>query len=65
MYYVSVRSGKRTGLLLGPYATHEEALNNVKRGEALANKADAWSHFYAFGTVKINATNPPKSVFGR
>lgn len=64
-YYVTVRDGKRTGGLLGPYQTHNEALQNVERGKALAITADAFACFYAFGTTKITTTgNLPKSVFG-
>ena len=62
-YYVSVLDGKRKGLLLGPYDTHQEALDNVKRGISLAVAADTRAVFYAFGTVKITAETLPKAVF--
>lgn len=64
-YYVTVTVAGRVGFLLGPYLTHEDALANVKRGKALADKADPWSHFYAFGTVAVtDPTVNPKVVFG-
>lgn len=52
-YYVSVIDidANRHGLLLGPYPTHQEALDNVKRARELAYKADPRSHFYGFGTA--------------
>lgn len=58
MFYVSVINGKRTGLLLGPFATHEEALDNVERGRELAIAADPFAHFYWFGTCRIEG--PPR-----
>lgn len=59
-FFVSVvrNSGKptqRTGLVLGPYATHGEALANVDRGRAIAERADPWTAFDAFGTVETEA----------
>lgn len=63
-YYVSVINGNRKGLLLGPYGTHAEALENVPAGRALACKADTWADFYAFGTCKIERDSElPKAVF--
>lgn len=61
-FYVTVRSGDRAGFLLGPYPTHEEALRNVARGKTLANEANCWAHFYAFGTA--SASKAIKTVFG-
>jgi hypothetical protein len=63
-FYVSVVNGRRRGLLLGPYGTHDEALTNVERGQSLAEQADAFAHFFAFGTCKITSHTLPKSVFG-
>lgn len=66
-YYVTVRDGKRTGFLLGPYETHDEALENVERGKGLAFRTDnatrTW--FYSYGTTKVTHEELPKSVFGR
>lgn len=66
-FYVSVVDGKRVGLLLGPYETHEEALANVQRGREKAFESDGKgrSWFYAYGTVRIHDVPEfPKSVFG-
>jgi hypothetical protein len=62
-YYVSVLDAKRKGLLLGPYDTHQEALDNVSRGRELAEQADAWAWGYAFGTAGSDVI--VKTVFGR
>jgi len=63
-YYVSVIDGRRRGALLGPYGTHDEALENVQRGRNLAYDADPRSHWYAFGTCKVTSRNLPQSTFG-
>lgn len=66
-YYVTVKNGNRTGGLLGPYETHEEALENVERGKQMALDSDGQSRswFYAYGTSKITTKGElPKSVFG-
>lgn len=67
-YYVTVRDGSRTGGLLGPYETHEEALQNVERGRQLAHESDGAtrSWFYAYGTSKLTVRGKelPKGVFG-
>lgn len=63
-FYVSVKNGPRTGLLLGPYNDHGEALANVDRGYSLASDADVWAIHYAYGTCKITSQNLPQSTFG-
>ena len=64
-FYVTVRDGGRTGYLLGPYPTHDEARTNVDRGRTLAEARDAWAHFYSFGTARVSATTLPRATFGR
>jgi hypothetical protein len=39
-FFVTVVDGPRYGFLLGPYATHEEALGQVDRGRKLANDSN-------------------------
>lgn len=63
-FYVTVKDGPRTGWLLGPYATHNEARANVDRAKELAEKADRWAHFYAFGTARVQGEVTGKTVFG-
>lgn len=70
-FYVTVKDGPRTGFLLGPYPTHEEALANVERGKGLALESDGASRswFYAYGTTKMSLpetmTEFPNGVFGK
>lgn len=63
LFYVGIRDGKRNGILLGPYQSHQEALDNVDRGRALAEAADCRAAFYAFGTCSAPITHPLKPVF--
>lgn len=62
-FYVSIRTGRRVGFLLGPYASHMTALANVRRGRDLAIQADPSAAFAAFGTASHPRTVP--TVFGR
>ncbi len=64
-FFVSVvrnpgKPSQRTGLILGPYATHGEALANVDRGRAIAERADSWTAFDAFGTVGVKGDEKGK-----
>jgi len=63
-FYVTVRREKRTGWLLGPYATHQEAIDNLSRGLKLAIEADPWAAFDAFGTCSLPVGTKVKTVFG-
>ena len=64
-FYVTVKDCLRTGWLLGAYATHEEALDNVLRGSQLAVDADRWAHFYAYGTSSVPIGTSIRTVFDR
>ena len=66
-FYVTVRDPQnpaRVGFLLGPYPQHSVALDNVRRGNDLANEANSWAAFYAFGTASLPAGTNRKTVFG-
>jgi len=63
-FFVSVKDGDRTGILLGPYATLEEAEANRKRGRALAEEADPKGVFYSYGVCTASTTVTLKPVFG-
>ena len=53
-YYVSVmRSGRQQGLLAGPFATHQEALDLVDAARREACAVDPWCDFDAFGTCRL------------
>lgn len=56
-YYVTMKSGQRTAWLLGPYSDHSEALGRVGAARSTVEQFDAWSHFYAFGTAKVQTEN--------
>jgi len=58
MFYVSVIDGPRYGLLLGPFAQHEQALALVEAVSKKANELDPRAWFYAFGTCKAQGTEP-------
>lgn len=65
-YYVTVRDQDRYGYLLGPYDSHQEALENVERGNRLACAAEARAHWYAFGTGRLSdEAATVAAVFGR
>ena len=65
LFYVSVidREGGRRGILLGPYDTHQEAVDNVRRGRGLACDADQRGVWYAYGTCSAPQDHPLRAVF--
>lgn len=63
VFYVSVIDGRRKGILLGPYETHQDALDNVKRGRELAEEVDCRAAFFAFGTCSAPRSRPFRPVF--
>lgn len=56
---------RRKSYLLGPYATHEEALANVDRGRKLAVDNDPKAYWYSFGTCSIAEQTDKKGVLGK
>lgn len=65
-YYVTVQNDVgQTAYLLGPYDTHEEALEHVEEGRLLAESIDLWAHFYAFGTARVEGAKLPVSLASR
>lgn len=60
VYYVSVKDAGRSGLLAGPFDTHQEALDMITATKQEAEKADPFSCFYAFGTAKLTTTGVPR-----
>lgn len=57
-YYVTVKRGSRTGWLLGPYRTHDEAIARVELAEAIAERIDPFTVFDRFGTASMTARVP-------
>ena len=52
-YYVSVVDGPRHGRLLGPFLTHQEALDRVDDVRTRVTGIDRKAHFYGFGTCRV------------
>lgn len=51
-YYVTVKDGNQYGFLLGPFAHHSQALNQVDIAKQYVKKHYAKGVFYSFGTAK-------------
>jgi len=62
-FYVTIIRGTQVGYLLGPYPSHQEAIDNVERGRKLATTADSWADFDAFGTASLPAEITKRTVF--
>lgn len=63
-FYVTVRErpdGGRTGYLVGPFDTHEEALGQVDAARRIAREVNSDAHWYAYGTARVESygTLPP------
>lgn len=52
-FYVTVKNGSQTGLLLGPYGSKEEAEGNVDRGKRLARQVNDRADWYAYGVTRV------------
>jgi len=63
-FYVSVVDGSKVGLLAGPLPTHEQALDLVDEARELAQEADPFACFYAYGTLSL-ATGKRQGVFNK
>ena len=55
-YYVTCTNDSRVALVSGPYDKHADAIAVVPMARALIRRHDAWSDFYAFGTVRMKET---------
>ena len=53
-YYVSAIDGNRYALILGPFPTHQEALDNVDRAWKKAEEVDPRAFWWSFGTLRMN-----------
>lgn len=64
-FYVTLRRGRKSELLLGPFVSHMTALERVRRGRRLAQQAypHADFGFASFGTASLLETKPTR--FGR
>lgn len=57
-FYVTVKDGSRTGFLVGPLATHEEALALVEPVREIAESRNDRARWYAFGTARVEGPSP-------
>jgi hypothetical protein len=63
-FYVTIIRNTRAGYLLGPYRSHQEAMDNVERGRKLATDVDSWADFDSFGTASLSVDDTRRTVFG-
>lgn len=61
-FYVTMKRGKRTAYLAGPFSSHEQALNTVDEAKRKAIAIDPFHDFDAFGTASSDAEI--KTAFG-
>jgi hypothetical protein len=52
-YYVTAKRDSKYAFLLGPFETHQEALDRVEDVRKVANRLDPWTEFDAFGTGSL------------
>ena len=65
VFYVSVRSGSRSGLLAGPFSTYDEASRWVDLTQSEATKLDEWAGFYGFGVCSTLSISRPGRLNAR
>ena len=52
-FYVTVKDGARTGCLLGPFGSKEEAEGKVRLGKRLAEQVNSRAIWYAYGVTRM------------
>lgn len=57
MFYVTVINGPRVSRLVGPFETHEEALEWVEPARRKAQEWDSFAWFYSYGTARYAPEN--------
>lgn len=65
MFYVTVRSHTRTGVLVGPFTAQQDAQNYVDPASKAAGEIDDWAHFYSYGTARIPGYSKPGKLNDR
>lgn len=60
VYYVSAIDGDRKALIVGPYATHEEALADVQRVKRAAYEVNDRAIWWAWGTASVDLDKTPE-----
>ena len=64
-YYVSVKDGRKFGLLAGPYETHSEAIAKIRAARDIPCHRDPWAWFYHYGTVRMKGSYREPGKFGK
>lgn len=65
-YYVSVRDGRRSALVLGPFPIHQLALDRVSAVKKRVVEDNPWAWFYAWGTARWAEDEPaPAGVLNK
>lgn len=57
-FYVTIRRGRRTGYLAGPFPSFAAADAQIPAARVEADKIDPWTHFDAFGVTRVERTAP-------
>ena len=52
-FYVTVKDGARTGVLLGPYGSRSDAEAHVDLGRRLAGQVNDRAVWYAYGVTRV------------
>ena len=52
-FYVSVRDGNHSGLLLGPYTTKADAESDIPTGRKIAKRVNSRAIWYAYGVTRV------------
>ncbi|SRR5260370_11000836 len=52
-FHVTVKRGSRTGYLLGPHGTYDEASARVPKGRRIAGQAGPFTAFDGFGVTRV------------
>lgn len=64
-YYVSAVDGNKYALMLGPFKTHEEALQMVEQCRNKAYDLDPRSHWWQWGTCREDDDGTGEFRLGR
>lgn len=65
VHYVTVRDGRRTGFLLGPFRSRRDAEAHVDTVRAEASTLDSRTCFHGFGTARVTLKPGAKPKPGR
>jgi hypothetical protein len=61
-FYVSIQDAGRHAVVAGPFIEHAAALAALPTAREIGYKADPWSHFYSWGTCKLETGHKTGSL---